>query len=218
MKVIAVIPMKLNNERLPNKNTKLFTNGKPLCSYILNTLTKVKNIDDIYVFCSDDSIKKYIPKNINFLKRDKNLDTNTTTMNQVLNSFTNIIDADIYVLAHVTAPFVKPSSFEKCIDMLKYNDYDSAFSVKKVQEFLWKDGQPINYKLENIPRTQDLPDIYMETCGFYIFKKDIIKKYNRRIGIKPYLFEVDYIEATDINNQFDFDIANYLSNFYEDLK
>ena len=30
-KVTAVVPMKLNNRRLPQKNTKSFTNGKPLC-------------------------------------------------------------------------------------------------------------------------------------------------------------------------------------------
>ena len=42
MKTVAIIPMKLNNERLPNKNTKELKNGKPLCSYILNTITKVK--------------------------------------------------------------------------------------------------------------------------------------------------------------------------------
>ena len=53
MKVTAFVPMKLNNERLPGKNTKAFTNGKPLCQYILNTLLKVKEIDEIYVYCSD---------------------------------------------------------------------------------------------------------------------------------------------------------------------
>lgn len=216
MKTIAVIPMKLNNERLPHKNTKMFTNGKPLCSYIFNTLSRVKNIDEIFVYCSDESIISYLPENIKFLKRSTNLDNNNSTMNDVLNAFIKDIDADIYVLAHATAPFVKATTFEKCINLVKSNNYDSAFSVKKVQEFLWKDGKPINYELENIPRTQDLPNIYRETCGFYIFKKEIIKKYNRRIGNNPYLCEVDDIEATDIDDQFDFDIANYLLQKYQE--
>ena len=100
--------------------------------------------------------------------------------------------------------------------MLKLNKYDSAFSVKKIQEFLWKDGQPLNYSLENIPRTQDLPDIYSETCGFYIFKSEVITKHNRRIGNNPYMYEVDEIESVDIDNQFDFDIANCLVDRYEE--
>ena len=66
--------MKLNNERLPGKNTKSFTNGKPLCQYILNTLLKVEGIDQIYVYCSDPSIMLYLPKGIKFLKRDPALD------------------------------------------------------------------------------------------------------------------------------------------------
>ena len=70
MKVTAFVPMKLNNERLPGKNTKSFTNGKPLCQYILNTLLKVEGIDEIYVYCSDQSIMLYLPKGIKFLKRD----------------------------------------------------------------------------------------------------------------------------------------------------
>ena len=215
MKVVAVVPMKLNNQRLPNKNTKLFTNGRPLCSYILKTLKKVKSIDEIYVFCSDEKIKEYLPENIKYLKRNSDLDKDTTTMNEVLNEFIKEIDASIYVLAHATAPFIKQSSFEKCINELKNGHYDSAFSAQKVQEFLWKDGRPINYNLENIPRTQELPIIYKETCGFYIFKKDILTKYNRRIGVNPYIYEVDEIEGTDIDNGFDFEIADYIVNKYE---
>lgn len=38
MKTIAIVPMKLNNRCLPQKNTKCFTNGKPFCYYILSTL------------------------------------------------------------------------------------------------------------------------------------------------------------------------------------
>lgn len=216
MKTVAVIPMKLNNERLPDKNTKQFDNGKPLCSYIFNTLSKVKNIDEIFAYCSDQKIINYLPENIKFLKRSTNLDKNNSTMNDVLNAFMKDIDADIYVLAHATAPFVKASTFEKCINMVKSNNYDSAFSVKKIQEFLWKDGNPINYSLNNIPRTQDLPEIYAETCGFYIFEKKILKEKNRRIGDNPYMCKVDDIEATDIDDEFDFNIANYLVNKYEE--
>ena len=63
MKVVAVVPMKLNNSRLPGKNTKAFTNGSPLCTYILKTLLNVKLIDEIYVYCSNPAILKYLPKN-----------------------------------------------------------------------------------------------------------------------------------------------------------
>lgn len=217
MKTIAIIPIKLKSERLSNKNIKLFSNGKPLCSYIFNIITKVNNIDEIYVYCSDEKIKKYLPIGIKFLKRSKELDKNTTTMNEILREFSREVNADIYVLTHVTAPFIKVTTFETCIDKVKSGKYDSAFSVKKMQDFLWKDGNPINYNLDNIPRTQDLPDIYKETCGIYVFKKELIEKFNRRIGKKAYLCEVTDIEAMDINNEFDFIIADCIAEKYKEI-
>ena len=66
MKTIAIVPMKLNNRRLPQKNTKNFTNGKPLCYYILSTLLKVEKIDEVYVYCSNPDIQKYIPEAVHF--------------------------------------------------------------------------------------------------------------------------------------------------------
>lgn len=64
-KVTAVVPMKLNNRRLPQKNTKSFTNGKPLCCYILSTLLKIDGIDDVYVYCSNPDIREFIRKGLN---------------------------------------------------------------------------------------------------------------------------------------------------------
>ena len=213
MKTVAVVPMKLNNERLPNKNIKQFDNGKPLCHYILNTLLKVKGIDEVYVYCSNPYIQRYIPSEIKYLKRNECLDTSTTKMNEVLKAFSCDVDADLYLMSHVTSPFISFESIQQALDKVKTGEYDSALSVQKVQEFLWKDRKPINYDLANIPRTQDLPKIYSETSGFYIFKKEIIQKYNRRVGFTPYLQLVSKIESVDIDELDDFIIANAIYNY-----
>lgn len=214
MKIVAVVPMKLNNRRLPQKNVKPFTNGKPLCWYILSTLMQIKDIDKVYVYCSDERIKEYIPEEVCFLKRDSSLDLDTTKMNEVLNAFSQDVKADIYVMTHTTAPFISKESIEKGISAVRDNDYDSAFAAKKLQDFLWKDGKPFNYELDNIPRTQDLPIIYEETSGFYIYKSEVLTKWNRRIGDKPYIVEVGEIESVDIDEEEDFMIADALYNFF----
>ena len=204
--------MKLNNRRLPQKNTKSFTNGKPLCYYILNTLLSVEGIDDVYVYCSNPDIQEFIPDGVKYLRRSETLDTDNTKMNEVLKSFANDVSADIYVMTHTTAPFVKVESIKKGLDMVKSGEYDSSFAAKKLQDFLWKDGKPFNYELNNIPRTQDLPALYEETSGFYIYKGDVISKYNRRIGEKPYIVEVGEIESIDIDELEDFEIADAIFN------
>lgn len=212
MKTVAVVPMKLNNSRLPQKNTKPFTNGEPLCTYILNTLKEVPSVDEIYVYCSNEAIQQYIPEGIKYLKRSESLDLDTTKMNEILACFAKDVPADIYVMTHTTAPFISAESIESGVQAVKGGLYDSSFAAKKLQDFLWKDGKPFNYDLQCIPRTQDLPIIYEETSGFYIYKQDVIAKYGRRIGENPYIVEVGEIESIDIDEAEDFVIADAIYN------
>ncbi len=212
MKTVAIVPIKLNNERLPNKNIKPFDNGQPLCHYIFETLKNVNGIDEIYVYCSNPEIKKYVPQGVKFLKRSESLDQNTTKINEVLAAFANDVVADIYVMTHATAPFILPESIEKGLNAVESNDYDSSFAVRKIQTFLWQENRPFNYDLDNIPRTQDLTPIFEETSGFYIYTRDTIVNHNRRIGDRPFMVEISAIEACDIDTQEDFTIANALFN------
>ena len=212
MKIVAVVPMKLNNRRLPQKNTKPFKNGKPLCYYILSTLQKIKDIEEVFVYCSNPDIQEYIPEGVKFLKRPELLDLDTTSMTEVLTSFTKEVPSDIYVMTHTTAPFISKESIEKGLDAVKSDKFDSAFAAKVIQDFLWKDGKPYNYDLSNIPRTQDLPKLYMETSGFYIYKHNVIAELHRRIGETPFIVEVGEIEAVDIDEPEDFIIADAIYN------
>lgn len=212
MIINAVVPMKLNNRRLPQKNTKSFTNGKPLCYYILSTLMSIKEIESVYVYCSNPDIKEFLPDGVKYLRRSESLDQDTTKMNEVLSCFANDVDSDVYVMTHTTAPFIKPESIKKGLDAVLSGQFDSSFAAKKVQDFLWKDGKPFNYELNNIPRTQDLPALFEETSGFYIYKKDVIKNLNRRIGNSPFIVEVGEIESIDIDEPEDFLIADAIFN------
>jgi len=208
MKIVAVVPIKLNNERLPGKNIKRFDDGTPLIQFILSTLLKVPELNEIYVYCSDESIKEYLPNGISFLKRDVELDCTETKGNQILEKFVNTIDADIYVLSHATGPFTKPESVSKCISGVKSGNYDSGFLAQRLPELMWTDKGPLNFDAHDVPRTQDLPKIYAEAPGAYVFTRETFKKYKSRNGKKPYICEVSAIESIDIDYLEDFEIAN----------
>jgi CMP-N-acetylneuraminic acid synthetase len=210
MKTVAFVPIKLNNERLPGKNLKQFSDGTPLVKIILNTLSKLRGeyIDEIYVYCSDAKIKAYLPENVRYLERPKYLDESKTHGKDIYREFVNTIDADIYVLAHATSPFVSVEHIRDCIEKVKNDDYDSAFCAKKLQTFLWKDNKPMNFELGNPLRTQDIEPIYMELSTPYIFKKSAFDKYQARTGIKPYICECSEIECVDIDYPDDFVLAD----------
>lgn len=208
MKVVAMIPIKLNNERVPGKNIKKFYDGKPLMEFIQNACLNTRNVDEVYVYCSSPEVKNFLVEGVNFLKRPKYLDTSKVNANDIIREFMKEVKADTYVLSHATSPFTRSESIERCIDIVNSGAYDSAFLAKRMQQFLWCEGKALNFDVQNFPRTQDLKPIYSETSGAFVFTRDTFIKYNRRVGIKPYIYEVDDIEAIDIDYPIDFRIAD----------
>lgn len=210
MKVVAFVPIKLNSQRLPHKNI-LPIAGHPLCWHLCNTLLKVNNIDEVYVYCSDERVSDYIPEGVILKKRDKKLDGDLVKGFDIYRSFISEVDADVYVLAHTTSPFIKQESIDNALKHIMSGSNDSAFSAEKIQTFAWYKDKPINYDLNDVPRTQDLEPIWVETSAFFMFKKEIFTDYNRRIGFNPYIQEVSGIEAIDIDEKKDYDLACQLA-------
>ena len=99
MKVALFVPIKLKSERLPNKML-LDLGPKKVCQYIFHTLLEVKaQIEDcdIYCFCSDEEIRKYLPKGIIYLKRHESLVSKETKSIDIYKSFISKVDANIYM-------------------------------------------------------------------------------------------------------------------------
>lgn len=210
MKVVALIPVKLNNQRIPGKNTKCFSDGTPLISLIQRACLNSETIDETYVYCSNGAIKAYLEKGIQFIKRPEYLDSDAVNSNDIIKEFIETVDADIYVETHATGPFTKGKSIDACVNAVKSGKYDSAFLAKRIQEFLWQNGKALNFDVQHFPRTQDLVPVYSEAPGAYVFTKGTFLKYGRRVGIEPYIHEVSEIESRDIDYPEDFAIADAL--------
>lgn len=206
MKIVAFSPIRLNSKRVVGKNLKML-GDKPLLRYVFDTLTQVPEIDEIYAYCSSESIIEYLPERVIFLKRDGCLDEDQVLGEQIYDAFVNQVDADLYLLAHTTSPFIKAATISHAIRQVLDGGYDSAFSVEKIQTFAWYDGKPLNYSLQHVPRTQDMTPVFVETSAFYLFGREMWLKHRQRIGFRPYLAETDKIEGVDIDNPEDFEFA-----------
>lgn len=203
---MAFVPIKLNSQRLPNKN--ILPLGEHYLSwYVFNTLLKIKNIDEVCVFCSDEKVMNYLPTGIKFIKRDLYFNGDFVKGNEIYESFIEKVHSDIYILAHTTSPFMTATSLENALNKVLIGNYDSALSVQKKQTFVWYQGHTLNYQTNDIPRTQDIQPVYIETSGFYIFQKHHFTEHKRRIGFNPYLQELDDIEAIDIDTKEDYEFA-----------
>ena len=214
MTITAFVPIKLKSQWLANKNI-LDLNGKPLAYYIFEKLLK-SNVDRIVVYCSDEKIMDYVPKDVEFIKRDQYLDNDHIQGHDIYNSFINKINSEFYLLCHATSPFVSSKSINLGIKKVIDNTpYDSSFTVKREQSFAWYKKTPLNYSLDNIPRTQEIEPVFVETSAFFMFSKKIYKELKTRIGKNPYMVELNKFESIDIDTKEDFELAKIYSKNYE---
>lgn len=215
-KIIALLPMKEHSERVPNKNMKSFCNI-PLYHAIINSLIKSKYIDIILINTDSNLIKNDALKNFNKVKiidRPKEIQGDFISMNDIIAYDINHYEGEHFIQTHSTNPLLTIETLDKAIKLYFNNldKYDSVFSVTRLQTRLyWKDGKAINHNPDELLRTQDLQPIFEENSNFYIFSKSsFINANNRRIGLKPLMFEMDKLEAIDINEQIDFELAEIL--------
>ena len=210
MKIIGVLPIKLNNERIKDKNLQVIM-GKPLVTLMLEKLIRLEELDEVYCYCSSPVIQEYLPNGVKWFQRHVKYDSNSMTGNQLFEGVGQDISADIYVICSATAPFLKSSTIQKCMDKHFMNDCDSVCTVLPINGRLWQNGKPIlTHDGWTCPRSQDIDPVYVESEGCWVIDSYLLKKYGRRIGFRPIFTPVSQLEAIDINTQEDLDFAKII--------
>ena len=217
MKIVVLLPMKATSERVPNKNMKDF-NGAPLYYAVMKSLLASKYVDKVVINTDSKVIAEDAKENFGdrvvIIDRPVEIQGGDVSMNIIIDYDLNQLDGEYFLQTHSTNPLLKPETIDKAIETYFENldEYDSVFGVTKVQtRFYDKDAKPINHNPEELLRTQDLEPLYEENSNFYIFSKDSFNNADKkRIGLKPKIFEVNKLEAVDIDEPEDFLLAELL--------
>ena len=213
--IVALVPMRHHSERVIGKNYRDF-GGKPLYAHILQTLTDCPEITKIVVDTDSPDIVKGVSADfphVMLLERPEHLRAGTTPMNDVLLHDISQVKADFYLQTHTTNPLLKTETVRNAIQLFldNYPVYDSLFGVTRWQTRLWDQlTLPVNHNPAILLRTQDLPPIYEENSNIYIFTEETLKRKHNRIGDRPLLFEIPRLEAMDIDEPLDFEVAEFL--------
>jgi len=216
MKIIALLPLKGHSERVPNKNIRIF-DDKPLFQIILNKLLKISIIDEIIINTDSKEIIDIVfnkDERIKIHPRPDKLIGDFVPMNSIIQYDLENSEGDIFLQTHSTNPLL---TVETLLSALKlFTDftekYDSMFSITKHQARFYNEKfEAINHKPTELLRTQDLPALFEENSSFYIFSKESFSKnkYNR-IGLNPYLYQMNKIESIDIDEEADFILAELI--------
>jgi N-acylneuraminate cytidylyltransferase len=209
--VIAVIPVKGQSERVKNKNLRLL-NGESLLARKIRILRECSRVKRIVVNSdSDEMLEVGRQLGAEAVQRAPLFALGTTPMNDVIHHvMENSPDGHIY-WAQVTSPLLTPETIDRAIGeyFVKLNEgYDSLASVQRFAVYLWKDGNPVNYTLDRHPNSQTLDPYFIMTFGILLIDKQTALRRRYYMGERPYLFEVNPVEAIDIDTEYDLLMAD----------
>lgn len=207
MKVVAFLPAKGSSSRVANKNTRVF-NGEPFFAFTLKKLLRCDFIDEVFIDSEDQEILKVGSRlGATPLPRDPQLASNATDGNRLFYNEAAQVEADIYIQALCTSPFVRPDTIKRAVQMLKDDpSIDSVVLGRREKVYLWDNGVP-TYDVANVPNSVDLPDQISESMSLYVIRAEAAHRTRRRIGDRPALIFGDPIENIDVNTPAEFELA-----------
>ena len=212
--VVAFMPMRHSSERVPGKNYREL-DGAPLFHHMMRTLLGCADVRKVVIDTDSPTVADQcaaVFPDVVVLDRPEHLLGGDTPMTEILRHDASVVDSDWYLQTHSTSPLLRASTITAGLAALddSLDTHDSLFSVTRLRTRLYDaDFAPVNHDPAVLLRTQDLPPLYEENSGMYIFTRDQISG-GRRFGDRPLLFEIDPMEATDIDEEPDFVLADIL--------
>ena len=214
-RIVALLPMKANSERVKGKNFRDFC-GKPLFRWILDTLLEVEEIDQVII---NTDARHILAENglvdtdrITIRDRKPEICGDLVSMNLVLADDVANVPADIYLMTHTTNPLMSADTVRKALAAFQQarsaGKADSLFTVDKVQtRFYRADCSPVNHDPDNLIPTQHLEPWFEENSNLYLFTRESFARTGARIGKQPMMHEGPFFESIDIDTPADWDFA-----------
>lgn len=212
MKIKALVAVRSGSQRVVNKNIRPFA-GSSLLEIKLKQLKRIPNLDGVIVNSNDDEMLDIARRlGCETVKREEKYASNQVSMSDVYRNMAENFNADVVAYINVTNPLLKDKTIINAIEEYKKleEQHDSLNSAHLIKEFLFKDNLPINYDLRHQPRSQDLPDIAALNFAVSIISRENMIECKNVVGYRPNIYLIDEVEATDIDNQIDFDFAEFM--------
>lgn len=222
MKTLVIIPARSGSKGLPDKNIKLL-NGKPLIHYSIEVALKVFKAEDICVSTDSEKYKKIAEKTgieVPFLRPEK-ISTDTSTSQEVILHCLDFykqkgIHYDTVLLLQPTSPFRKKEHITQIISSYT-KELDMVVSVKETESNPYyvlaeenEQGYLEKSKKGNFTRRQDCPKVYEYNGSMYVINVNSLSTMKMSEFSKVKKFEMEKFYSIDIDNQFDFDFAEFV--------
>lgn len=207
----AVLPVRINSTRCRNKNFRDFA-GSSLFKIKLEQLLRINWVDGVIVLSDSEEALEYALQRGCEIKEEPEVDAENKNSNRLFGLVANSTNADTILLAHATSPLLLDKSINGALDFfIRHNNiYDSVNSAQLCRKFFFFENRPLNYDPLHHPRSQDLVPVVARIPAFSIIKRTVMLERSANTGFNPYFYSISDIEAIDVDDELDFEIAEFL--------
>jgi len=210
-KIIAIIPARGGSKEIPQKNIIDFCQ-KPLIFWTIQSALKSKKISDVYVSTDDKKIgavaKKYGAK---VIWRPKEISGDFSPSEDALKHAVSEIrkkdpgEINYVVFLQVTSPLREAGDIDRAVSRIIKGRADSLFSGAELGDFyIWRNKkgklESLNYDYKRRGRRQEFGKQFVENGSIYIFKPEVLFKYNNRLAGKILIFEMELWKSFEIDS------------------
>jgi len=215
MKIIAMVPARVNSKRVKMKNLR-YLGDRPLVAHVLDTCRKSTVFDEIYLN-SDDLIFREIADRFgaSFYHRPKEFAAPDVTNDIFMEDFLRNTPCDYVVQVNPTSPFLTVDDIHGVTEFMLSNDYGTVQCVKAERIEALYDDLPLNFDpMKIMPESQNLTPAVLFSSGIMCFRRETYLDNMRKHGAATYggSASIGYYELTgystiDIDYEDDFRLA-----------
>jgi N-acylneuraminate cytidylyltransferase len=209
--ITAIIPVKKNSSRLPNKNILPFGDSN-LLIHKIRQLKQVEEVSQIVVSSDSEAMLSMAEKEgVIPLLRPKQYADESLPISEFLLYLCDNLTGQHFMWACVTSPLVDSELYKNAIAIYRKKlseGYDSLVTVCPFQHYLMDENGPFNFSRgREHTNSQQLRKLYLFTNGIQLTPSGKMREWGDRIGIHPYLMQISKNESIDIDDIYDYEFA-----------
>ncbi|MCD4780893.1 MAG: cupin domain-containing protein [Candidatus Omnitrophica bacterium] len=215
MKKIAMIPVRLNSQRVPNKNLRLL-NGKPMVAYIIETALATNTFDEVYLNSEAEIFKEIADQyGIKFYHRPAELASDRSTSEDFVYDFIKNVEGDVLYQLLATSPLITPMEITHFVHDMSLNALDTLVSIVNHRIASLYKKQPVNYGLtEKLKSSQTMVPVQTYATVLMAWRYENFKANMETHGCAYYggdgrigYYELKGLSAIDVDQEEDFILA-----------
>lgn len=193
LSTVAIIPARAGSKGIPGKNL-LPLCGQPLVFWSVRQALAAKQVDSVWVSSDGHEILEAATRaGARPIHRPAELASDTASSESAWLHALEMIEKQGHAVSRIvgmqpTSPVREPGDLDQALQQFERDRLDSLLSVTEIHDFfVWEaagDGtfRPLNYDFRERRRRQAIRPQYRENGSFYIFRPEILRKENNRLG------------------------------------